>query len=106
MNFIASIALKFLPAWATKAWPYVAFYFANRKLVQRWLDLSKEIIAKFKREHPDVPADKVPTEKQVIEALNASSSGQIKFTAKKVRDWTPQEYENFWRQGSGTGQFS
>ena len=60
MNFFAQIALKFLPAWATTAWPYVAFYLANRQLFKKWIDLSKEIIEKFKREHPD--AARVPTD--------------------------------------------
>lgn len=102
MNFLASIALKFLPAWATKVWPYVAFYFANQKLIRQWFDLSKDIIAKYKREHPDAPA---PSEQQVVDALGDSSRGRTTFTSKKVRDWTPQEWKNYWDRGSGTGQF-
>ena len=103
MNFFAQIALKFLPAWATTAWPYVAFYLANRQLFKKWIDLSKEIIEKFKREHPD--AARVPTETEVVEALQKSSSGKTTFTPKKVREWTPAEWKNYWDRASGTGQF-
>jgi hypothetical protein len=104
---LASIIGKFLPylpSWVGTAWPYVTFYFANRKLIRQWFDLSKDIIAKYKREHPGA---KAPTPKEVVVALGESSAGRTSFTPKKVRDWTPQEWKNFETsiQGSGTGQF-
>lgn len=99
---LTGLIAKLLPSWVLTAWPYVQFYFANQKLIRQWFDLSKEIIAKFKREHPEAVA---PTQKDVVVALGESSKGRTTFTPKKVRDWTPQEWDNFHKRASGTGEF-
>lgn len=88
------IALKVLPAGIGS---YVAFALANWGELKAFIGAAKKIVAKYKAQFPDAPA---PTEKQVAEALGESSGGRISFTPKKVRDWTPQEWENFWNRGS------
>lgn len=89
MNALLSwLALKVLPASIAK---YVAFYFKYRPLIH-------DLIAKFRREFPEA---KPPAESDVMDALSESSAGRIAFTPKKVREWTPAEWESFWSRGSG-----
>lgn len=89
MNTLLSwLALKVLPASIAK---YVAFYFKYRVVIH-------DLLARFKKEFPDA---KQPTEGDVIDALSRSSAGAIDFTPKKVRDWTPAEWQRHWQHGSG-----
>ena len=83
--------------WATiQRWlPYLSFYWQHRARINAWIDEGKRILAIFRQKYPDALQ---PTETDVVDALAKSTGGKTSWTPKKVRDWTPQEWENFWNR--------
>lgn len=89
--------MKALPKYA----PYIIFGLENREAIGTLIDGAKGIVASFRRRFPEVPESQTPDEKDVAAAIAASSSGKAgpALAAKKVRDWSPDEWQIFWNQG-------
>lgn len=86
-------------------WPYLMFYFRNRARIDELIAEAKSIKKKFDDENPEVPSEWKPTEGDVVEAMVEEQRGNADFTPKTVSNWTMPEWETYWRQGSGTGEF-
>lgn len=82
-----------------KVWPFLSFYIRNFSAVNDWVATGFEIAEKFRRDYPAVPPEKTPDADDVAAALRDSSAGRTG-TLKKVRDWTPEEWERYWNHGS------
>ena len=84
------------------AWPYVSYYLANAKRIDKLIDEALAIAEDFRRKNPAVPEAAAPDHKDVLEAVADSVAGKTG-TPKKVKEWTPQEWQNYWNRGRETG---
>lgn len=77
---------------------YIGYAFTamrHWKRIVAWLREGRAIAKDFDIKFPD--EEKKPTTSDVIGAVTESTAGRTRFTPKKVRDWTPQEWKNYWR---------
>ena len=77
---------------------YAATAIRHFRRIAAWLKEGVAIANDFGIKFPH--EEKKPGVSDVIGALTESSSGRISFTPKKVRDWSPEEWKNFWNRGA------
>lgn len=101
LGIAAKIAIKAMP----RAAPYLLFYVQNRTAIKAAIDVAIGLADKFRRDFPAVPAHEAPDQDDVLEAMAASSAGKTSgpLAIKKVREWTPEEWQIFWNRDSGGG---